>query len=184
MENLVAAARIRGCFAALAIALITLSLWAAGAGAQPEPNAAPSTPTQVAPDTAIRVRDRHGFEAWYEPGSDGTYIYSTKRNETGVEGYLDLLAQLSGLFLFGLVGQLMFSARFIVQWIASEKAGRSVVPHSFWWLSVAGTVTLLIYFAIRHEPIGMLGQACGLPIYLRNLVLLGRARSQQSGLEP
>lgn len=173
MENLAVAARIRNRLASLAV-LLLLGVWSPGAFAQPSPDSAPPAPTQIAPDQAIRVRDRHGFEAWYEPGPDGTYVYSTRRNGIGVEGYIDLLTQLSGLFLFGLIGQLMFSTRFVVQWIASERARRSVFPLAFWWLSVAGTVILLAYFAIRREPIGMLGQACGLPIYLRNLVLARR----------
>lgn len=146
---------------------------APGQGGQPGEGTVPTV-------AAVRVRDRHGFEAWYEPSGDGSgvYVYSRTRNASGLEGVFEFLSQLSGLFLFGLVGQLMFSARFILQWIASERAGKSVVPVAFWWLSIGGTLTLLAYFAIRHEPIGMLGQACGLPIYARNLFLVTRHGSR------
>lgn len=71
--------------------------------------------------------------------------------------------------VIGLVAQLAFSARFIVQWFASEKAGRSVMPVAFWWLSLTGGLTLLSYAIYRKDPVFILGQSTGVLIYLRNL---------------
>lgn len=76
----------------------------------------------------------------------------------------------------GLGGQLMFTARFLVQWIASERVGRSVVPLAFWYLSIGGGVILLAYAIWRRDPVFILGQSMGLFIYLRNLVLIHAER--------
>jgi len=73
----------------------------------------------------------------------------------------------------GFAGQLMFTARFLVQWIASERARRSIVPHAFWWFSLAGGATLLAYAIWRRDPVFAIGQASGLVIYARNLMLIG-----------
>ncbi len=72
----------------------------------------------------------------------------------------------------GLVAQLLFSARFIVQWLASEKAKKSVVPEAFWWLSMVGGTTLLAYAIYRKDPVFILGQSTGVVIYARNLWLI------------
>jgi lipid-A-disaccharide synthase-like uncharacterized protein len=77
----------------------------------------------------------------------------------------------------GLGGQLMFSARFIAQWIASERARRSVMPVAFWWLSLGGGVILLAYAIWRRDPVFIVGQASGLMIYARNLWLIRRERA-------
>ncbi|MCC0062524.1 MAG: lipid-A-disaccharide synthase N-terminal domain-containing protein [Defluviimonas sp.] len=76
---------------------------------------------------------------------------------------------------FGLLGQLMFTGRFIVQWIASEKARRSVVPLAFWYLSMAGGLILLAYAIYRRDPVFVLGQSLGVFVYTRNLWLIYRA---------
>ena len=76
---------------------------------------------------------------------------------------------------FGLVGQAAFFSRFLVQWVASERAGRSYVPVAFWYLSLAGSLTLLIYSIHRQEIVFLLGQAFGWIVYTRNLVLLKRS---------
>ncbi len=76
--------------------------------------------------------------------------------------------------LVGFLGQALFSARFIVQWVASERARRSIVPHAFWFLSLAGGATLLAYAIYRQDPVFIVGQGAGLFIYLRNLVLIRR----------
>lgn len=79
----------------------------------------------------------------------------------------------------GFAGQLLFTSRFLVQWIASERSRRSVVPRAFWWFSLAGGVTLLAYALRRQDPVFAIGQASGLIIYARNLVLIGRQRRQE-----
>ena len=72
----------------------------------------------------------------------------------------------------GFAGQLLFTSRFLVQWIASERRRESVVPVAFWWFSLAGGVTLLSYALWRRDPVFILGQAMGLVVYARNLVLI------------
>lgn len=74
--------------------------------------------------------------------------------------------------VIGLFGQLLFTGRFLVQWIASEKARRSVVPVLFWYFSIGGAMILLAYAIYRRDPVFILGQSMGLGIYLRNLWLI------------
>ena len=77
----------------------------------------------------------------------------------------------------GLVAQLMFSARFIIQWVASERARRSIVPETFWYFSVAGGALLFAYAIYRLDPVFMLGQGTGLLIYGRNIQMIWRAKA-------
>ena len=91
--------------------------------------------------------------------------------------------------VIGFIGQAMFSARFLVQWIASERARKSIIPHAFWFFSVGGGVVLLAYAIYRMDPVFMLGQGSGLFIYARNLYFIRRARLEGSavmreGLKP
>lgn len=74
--------------------------------------------------------------------------------------------------LVGFAGQALFSARFIIQWLASERARRSVVPKAFWYFSLAGSAVLLAYAIHRADPVFIVGQGAGLFIYLRNLYLI------------
>lgn len=75
----------------------------------------------------------------------------------------------------GLAGQFTFGARFLVQWIVSERRGKSVIPLAFWWLSLGGGVILLAYAVHRRDPVFIIGQTFGLIVYVRNVVLI-RAR--------
>ncbi|HEY3068360.1 MAG TPA: lipid-A-disaccharide synthase N-terminal domain-containing protein [Methylomirabilota bacterium] len=75
----------------------------------------------------------------------------------------------------GLAGQAFFSARFLVQWIASERQRRSVVPRQFWFFSIGGGLTLLAYAIYRADPVFIIGQAAGLFVYARNLYFIYRA---------
>lgn len=72
----------------------------------------------------------------------------------------------------GLSGQLLFSARFLVQWLISEKEKRSVIPIAFWYLSILGGLALLFYSIHKRDPVFILGQSTGIFIYLRNLYLI------------
>ncbi|CAN5162191.1 MAG: lipid-A-disaccharide synthase N-terminal domain-containing protein [Gemmatimonadetes bacterium] len=83
-----------------------------------------------------------------------------------------------GWIAIGLIGQTFFFSRFLVQWLASERAGRSVVPRAFWYLSIAGGAILLAYALWRRDPVFILGQSVGIFVYVRNLVLLKRERAQ------
>ncbi|MBL1264845.1 MULTISPECIES: lipid-A-disaccharide synthase N-terminal domain-containing protein [Methylomicrobium] len=78
----------------------------------------------------------------------------------------------------GFLGQALFSARFLVQWIQSEKQKKSVFPIAFWYFSIAGGITLLAYAVYRQDPVFILGQASGLFIYLRNLYFVIYERRQ------
>ncbi len=84
----------------------------------------------------------------------------------------------------GLVGQLLFSARFILQWIASERKKRSVIPVSFWYFSLGGSALLLAYAIYRKDPVFILGQSAGAVVYVRNLWLIRSARHTEAGTDP
>jgi lipid-A-disaccharide synthase-like uncharacterized protein len=90
------------------------------------------------------------------------------------------VAKLDFWLVFGIAAQLLFTARFVVQWIVSEKLGKSVVPLAFWFLSMGGGLMLLIYGLVRREPIIILGQALAVFIYIRNLVLIFRNKAKGS----
>lgn len=74
--------------------------------------------------------------------------------------------------IIGLIGQGLFSMRFIIQWIASEKAKKSVIPFSFWIFSLLGSILLLIYALYKKDPVFILGQAPNVLIYSRNIYLI------------
>lgn len=85
----------------------------------------------------------------------------------------------------GFLGQIFFSARFIVQWIASERVRRSIIPNAFWFFSVLGGTTLLAYAIYREDPVFIAGQAAGLFIYARNIYfILREARASDGTLDP
>lgn len=87
---------------------------------------------------------------------------------------------IDGWIVIGLIGQVFFSARFMVQWIASEIKKRSVVPVSFWFLSIGGSLILLVYAIHRKDPVFILGQSAGLLIYTRNLALIKKSRGSDA----
>jgi lipid-A-disaccharide synthase-like uncharacterized protein len=118
---------------------------------------------------------------------------SAAENEHGVQGRgVQMLVDIAGaawaylLDVFvvrfdwwvalGFTAQLLFGSRFFVQWIASERAGRSVVPLAFWLLSASGGSLMVIYALYRRDPVFILGQSLGMFIYLRNLQLVLRER--------
>ena len=79
---------------------------------------------------------------------------------------------------FGLGGQVLFTGRMIIQWIASEKRKESVIPVAFWWMSLTGATMLMMYFIWRVDIVGVLGQSTGWFIYARNLALIYRPGHQ------
>jgi lipid-A-disaccharide synthase-like uncharacterized protein len=96
-----------------------------------------------------------------------------------VGGYLHdvFIGNMDWGILVGYMAQALFAMRFVVQWIASERAGKSVVPTAFWVISIGGGLMLLGYALYRKDPVFILGQACGLFVYVRNLQFVIRSRS-------
>ena len=78
--------------------------------------------------------------------------------------------------IFGFCGQITFASRFYVQWIASEKARKSVVPVLFWYLSIVGSLILLIYSIYKQDPVFIVGQSTGFLIYSRNLFFVHKEK--------
>jgi lipid-A-disaccharide synthase-like uncharacterized protein len=76
--------------------------------------------------------------------------------------------------VIGFLGQTLFFMRFFVQWLASEKAGESVIPMAFWYFSIGGGLTLFAYALYRQDPVFILGQGMGMLIYARNLYFIAR----------
>ncbi|MDJ0868617.1 MAG: lipid-A-disaccharide synthase N-terminal domain-containing protein [Myxococcota bacterium] len=85
---------------------------------------------------------------------------------------------------FGFLGNLAFFSRFLVQWIASERAKRSYIPMAFWYLSIAGSLILLIYAIHRRDPIFTLAYLPNCVVYVRNLVLIRREGAEGSPSVP
>ena len=99
----------------------------------------------------------------------------------GIEQFLMGLSTAQKIwFGLGLVAQGLFFSRFFVQWLASERAGKSVVPALFWYLSISGATLLLAYSIYREDPVFIIGQTCGVLIYTRNLWLIRREKLQSA----
>jgi lipid-A-disaccharide synthase-like uncharacterized protein len=85
----------------------------------------------------------------------------------------------------GFLGQALFSGRFLVQWLVSEAKRESVLPTAFWWLSISGGITLLVYAIYQQDPVFITGQAFGLLVYTRNLFLIrSKRKSDRAGATP
>ena len=97
-----------------------------------------------------------------------------------VGGYLHdvFVTNLDWWVLLGFAAQAFFTARFLVQWIASERAGHSVIPLAFWLLSIGGGLLLLVYALYRKDPVFIAGQAFGVFVYTRNLYFVMRDRGK------
>jgi lipid-A-disaccharide synthase-like uncharacterized protein len=85
--------------------------------------------------------------------------------------------RLNPWILLGYAGQSLFAMRFVVQWVASEKVGRSVIPVAFWFFSIGGGALLFVYSLYIRDPVFIIGQGLGLFVYLRNLYFVFRERS-------
>ena len=88
----------------------------------------------------------------------------------------------AGWLVVGFIGQAMFSARFIVQWLVSEARRESVIPLAFWYFSLGGGATLLAYAIWRQDPVFIVGQGFGLLVYIRNLMLIRRKGQSEAPL--
>ena len=96
-------------------------------------------------------------------------------------GYLYdvFVVKLDWWLALGFFAQALFTARFLVQWIASERAGRSVIPIAFWFFSIGGGGLLLVYALYRRDPVFIAGQAFGVFVYARNLYFELRDRGRE-----
>ncbi len=86
--------------------------------------------------------------------------------------YDAFVAKFDFWLVFGVVAQLLFAARFLVQWISSERAGKSVIPFAFWIFSMGGGLMTLVYGVVKREPVIILGQGLATIIYVRNIMLI------------
>lgn len=92
--------------------------------------------------------------------------------------YVVFVEQFDAWILLGFVAQFLFMMRFMVQWIASERAGRSVMPVAFWFFSIGGGALLFVYAISRQDPVFIAGQGLGLFIYFRNIWLIFKEKSR------
>ena len=83
--------------------------------------------------------------------------------------------------IIGFIGQALFGARFIIQWIVSEKRGESTIPLAFWYCSIGGSIVLLTYAIHREDPVFIVGQSLGSIIYIRNLILIDKKNKALEG---
>ncbi|MDQ3280624.1 MAG: lipid-A-disaccharide synthase N-terminal domain-containing protein [Acidobacteriota bacterium] len=86
--------------------------------------------------------------------------------------------------IFGLLGQILFGSRFIVQWLASERKKESYIPVTFWYLSISGGLVTTVYAIHRRDPVFIIGQSAGLIVYVRNLMLIRRPHAQSPAAQP
>ena len=84
--------------------------------------------------------------------------------------------------IIGFVGQALFGARFIIQWVVSEKKGESTIPIAFWYCSIGGAVVLLTYAIYKQDPVFIVGQSLGSIVYVRNLILIDRKRKSMASV--
>ena len=84
--------------------------------------------------------------------------------------------------IIGFVGQALFGARFIIQWIVSEKKGESTIPLAFWYCSIGGAIVLLTYAIYKEDPVFIVGQSLGSIVYVRNLILIDRKRKSMASM--
>lgn len=96
--------------------------------------------------------------------------------------HLVFIARLDGWVVLGFVAQFLFMMRFVVQWIASERVGRSIVPVAFWFFSIGGSSLLLIYSIRQQDPVFIAGQSLGMIIYFRNLWLIFKEKRRDPGI--
>ena len=86
--------------------------------------------------------------------------------------------ELNFWLIIGFLGQFIFGSRFLIQWIYSEKKGKSEIPIIFWYISIFGGFFLLIYAISRKDPVIITGQLFGIIVYIRNLALIYRKRNE------
>lgn len=130
-----------------------------------------------------QVHFRDGHLERLSPDQFSELLYTGHLRNAGFFRFLNISSPVGLAWVaLGLLGQLLFTGRMLVQWLASERSKRSVIPVAFWWLSLAGASMLAVYFIWRQDAVGFLGQATGWVVYVRNLWLI--RREGQRGLAP
>ena len=181
---------------ALIMLLAAVSLAAAPAAAQPEQaNNSVEVKIKVRPQGATEVhliRQGDGSYAYRLRQGDGTTVtltpaqyaqrlHDARATRPWVYAFLNITSPIGFAWVFfGVIAQVLFTGRMIVQWLVSEKHKRSVVPVAFWWMSLTGATMLVIYFIWRKDIVGVLGQSTGWIIYVRNLILIYRSRGEEA----
>ena len=124
-----------------------------------------------------QVTAHDGAVAQLDPLAFSERLHREQSSRGILESVLNVSSPVGFVWVaLGFLGQLLFTGRMLVQWIASERSRKSVVPEAFWWMSLVGASMLLAYFVWRRDPVGVLGQATGWFVYLRNLWFLRTAR--------
>ena len=126
-------------------------------------------------DCVYRLQQHDGTTLTLTPGEYAKRLYDDRASRSWLYAFLNISSPIGFAWVaFGLMAQILFTGRMIVQWLASEKRKRSVVPVAFWWMSLTGASMLMLYFIWRKDVVGVIGQAAGWFIYVRNLVLIYR----------
>lgn len=124
-------------------------------------------------EIGYRVVWAAGGEAWMSPRDYAQALYEQRTDRPWHFAFLNITSPAGIAWVsMGLAGQLLFTGRMVLQWLVSEKQRQSVVPPAFWWMSLAGASMLVLYFIWRRDAVGVLGQATGWIIYVRNLWLI------------
>lgn len=136
----------------------------------------PADPDRDGAAHVYRVVYRSGRTELLTPDEFAALLYTDYYGRNRLFAVLNITSAVGIAWVgLGFLGQLLFSGRMLIQWLASERKRRSVVPVAFWWMSLGGATMLMIYFVWRKDIVGVLGQATGWMIYLRNLRLIYRS---------
>ncbi len=179
--------------------VVGIVVWAAFSFIDRSPRPADSIDVKVqlrdAADRAFLFKDKDGafrYQITEIGGNPRTLtteefaqrLYSDQHSRSWTASVLNVTSPVGFLWVtVGLLGQVLFTGRMVVQWLVSEKEKKSTVPTSFWWMSLVGASMLLVYFLWRKDPVGVLGQAFGWFIYLRNLWMIYRTHEPVSASE-
>lgn len=127
------------------------------------------------------VEQRDGTTVMLTPQQYAQRLHDDRSSRPWLYAFLNITSPIGFAWVaFGLMAQVLFTGRMVVQWLASEKHRRSVVPVAFWWMSLAGATMLVVYFVWRKDVVGVLGQSAGWLIYMRNLILIYRRRGEET----
>jgi lipid-A-disaccharide synthase-like uncharacterized protein len=130
-----------------------------------------------------RIVREDGSTEWLSPEAFARITYEDNGSPGPLTHRLFNISSAAGLpwVVLGLLGQLLYTARMTVQWIASERRKKSVVPPAFWWLSLAAAGALTAYFSWRRDIVGILGNCIGGFVYVRNLCFISRGVKSERG---